>query len=178
MTNEERLAYLLEIVETPTNALVTIGGIREALTPEAYGMVLATFAVAKIPQSKDLVAIAQAAEMEASFIAMSGGGLSLSSSTRQAIIDTLAVAGSWPNPVRDAVKALGVTRRARWQTLPEYSAQPTIQTMMIESAIQAIRTKLNNASASLGSEYTDSLTVAELETRIAAVIASADGLVP
>jgi len=125
MTNQERLAHLLEIVEKPTNNLVTISSIRDKLTPESYQLVLSTIATAKASKSTDVSAIAEAAEMEALFISMSVNGLSLSSPLRQDALDRLAVSGKWSPAVRDEVKALGVTRQTRWQ-IEGYAIQPTL----------------------------------------------------
>jgi len=131
MNAQERLDYLLAEDWVPTNALVTIGTIKAALPEESYGLVLATFAVAKIPASNSIADIAKAAETESSFIAMSGDGLNLSSPERQAVIDALATAGSWPDAVRDAVKALGGVWRPRWQS-EGYATQPTLQSVQAE----------------------------------------------
>ena len=131
MNAEQRLAYLLESVFMPTNALVTIGMIRNTLSQEAYGLVLATFAGAKIPASNSAADVARAAEMESSFIAMSGGGLGLSTPDRQAVVDQLAVAGEWPDAVRDAVKALGGVSRPRWQS-EGYQSAPTLDSVSLE----------------------------------------------
>jgi len=132
MNAQERLDYLLESVFIPTNQLVTIGMIKNALPEEAYGLVLATFAMAKIPVSADgLAGVARAAEMESSFIAMSSEGLSLSSASRQAVIDLLAAAGKWPDAVRDAVKALGGVWQDRWE-IEGYAAEPTLEQVTTE----------------------------------------------
>lgn len=47
---------------------------------------------------------------------------------------------------------------------------------MIANALDPLRIKLNNATASLGPEHVDGLTVAQLQTRIDAVMASEFGL--
>jgi hypothetical protein len=131
MNAQERLDYLLESVFVPSNKLVTIGMIKDALPEEAYGLVLATFAMAKIPASAEFADVAKAAEMESSFIAMSSEGLSLSSLTRQAVIDQLAAAGGWPDVVRDAVKALGGVWQPRWE-IEGYAAEPTLEQVTTE----------------------------------------------
>jgi hypothetical protein len=51
--------------------------------------------------------------------------MSLSGADRQAMIDELAVGGNWPDPVRDAVKALGGVWVKRW-SLEGFDAEPTL----------------------------------------------------
>ena len=62
---------------------------------------------------------------------MSTNGLSLSTPDRQAVIDALATAGSWPDAVRDAVKALGGVWRPRWQ-IEGYAIAPTLESVQAE----------------------------------------------
>jgi hypothetical protein len=131
VTPQERLDYLLADVWVPTNAVVTLAVIRDALPQQAYGLVLVTLANAKKPQADTPEAIAAATEMEGVFIALNGAGISLSSPDRQAVIDQLATAGQWPDAVRDAVKALGGVIRKRWQ-VEGYEAEPTLQSIQAE----------------------------------------------
>jgi hypothetical protein len=51
--------------------------------------------------------------------------MSLSGADRQAMIDELAVAGEWPDPVRDGVKALGGVWVKRW-LLQGFDTEPTL----------------------------------------------------
>ena len=167
MTPQQRLLYLLETATEPTNTQVTF-----ALIEAAVG-----FAGANLVAGTIQAATAQMPLLATVMTAMSTpAGLSFSSPQRQAIIDALAAAGNWPESLKDAVKGLGYRTRARWQ-IEGYATEPTIKTTMVEITIDAMSAKLNNASASLGPEYVDSLTVAELEARIAAVLASTNGLV-
>lgn len=192
MTAQERLDYLLETVATPTNTLVTIGVLRETLSTAEYGQVLATFAAAKTPASSDFADVVAAAEMESSFIAMSGPGLLFSSETRQATIDQLAAAGGWSDETRDTIKDLGYSSAQRWES-EGYETEPTIEQVQAEldtEAKQAIVTttrqaindaaqpaisKRNNATGWLDSLDTSEMTEAEVQAYCTALIASADG---
>ena len=116
------------------------------------------------------------------WIALSVTGLQLHTDERQQMIDGLAVAGNWPDQLRDAVKAAGV----RYTTLAgdAVTADQCQRAWIIASCIDPIVTahaaaaaKLNNAQAALGPEHTDSLTLEELQDRCDAIAASADGLV-
>jgi hypothetical protein len=180
MNAEQRLAYLLESVFVPTNALVTIGMIRNALPTETYGLVLATFAGAKIPASNSFADIAKAAEMESSFIAMSGSGLGLSTPDRQAVIDQLAAAGEWPNAVRDAVKVLGGVSRPRWQ-IEGYQSAPTLESVQKQMLIDATRTAVNSRTTAING-WLDAIdmsqSLAEIEAYIADLLSSVDGNPP
>jgi beta-galactosidase GanA len=50
----------------------------------------------------------------------------------------LAVGGSWPDSVRDTIKALGVTVQLRWQ-IEGYDEAPTLTVMQAEAdAAQAV----------------------------------------
>jgi hypothetical protein len=126
MTPQERLDHLLTDVWVPTNEVITLAVIREALPTQDYGLVLVTLANAKKPQADTPEAIAAATEMEGVFIALNGAGISLSSPDRQTAIDQLASAGSWPDTVRDAVKALGGVYRKQWQR-EGMSFEPTLE---------------------------------------------------
>ena len=115
--------------------------------------------------------------------AVSTVGVSLHTDERQGMIDQLAVGGGWPDALRDAIKSAGVTyvSLAGEETVTAEQCKAAIESdtkvNLIAAAVTAITAKANNITASLGAEHTDSLTVVELETRIAAVIASDDGLV-
>lgn len=178
MTPQERLDYLLEPVFVPTNVLVTIGEIKAALPAEAYGLVLATFAGAKVPASAAIADVAKAAEMESSFIAMSGDGLGLSTPDRQAVIDELALSGGWPDAVRDAVKALGGVDQPRWQ-VEGYQAEPTLADIEKGTIVSATRTAIN-AKATAINAWLDTVdlsayTSVELQAYCDSLLDSADG---
>jgi len=80
--------------------------------------------------------------MDTIIIAMSTNGLSLSTAERQGVIDSLAIAGEWPDAVRDAVKALGGINRPRWQS-EGYSSEPTLEQITIELAKQDWRERFD-----------------------------------
>jgi len=69
--------------------------------------------------------------LAASYQALSTVGMSLSGADRQGLIDQLAIAGSWPDAVRDAVKALGGIWKSRWQ-IEGYEAEPTLESVQAE----------------------------------------------
>jgi hypothetical protein len=135
MTPQERLDYLLESVWVPTNALVTIGMIRDEIgfTPEQYGLVRGTLetAIATLKADADPLKRMQGIDLQDALAAMLSRGISLSSENRQATIDLLAAFGQWPDAVRDAVKALGGVWQARWQT-EGLQAEPTLQQITTE----------------------------------------------
>jgi hypothetical protein len=132
MTAKQRLEYLLETQWVPTNKAVLFADITAIVGLEATALVVGTVKAAS----------AQNPLMDTILIAMSSVGLSLSTSERQGVIDMLAAAGSWPNEVRDAVKALGGTWQPRWQA-EGYAMEPTIESVQAE--IDAAR--LINAKA-------------------------------
>lgn len=132
MTAAERLAYLLESVTTPTNRQIIVADIINAVGVEAGGLVLGTLQAAS----------ASNPILSAAYQALVTVGISLSDDLRQGMIDQLAVAGNWPNSVRDAVKALGRVTQPRWQ-IENYQSQPTLE--QIQAEIDASR--LINAKA-------------------------------
>ena len=121
MNAEERLAYLLESVWVPTNATITVAEIVAAVGMDAGRLVVGTIQAAA---SQDPI-------LAASYQALSTVGMSLSGADRQGLIDQLAIAGQWPDVVRDAVKALGGVWRPRWQ-IKGYALQPTIESVQAE----------------------------------------------
>jgi len=138
MNAQQRLAHLLEIVETPTGRSITISDIESVLTPLDFAIVRMTLKAATMPAIPDgasetdiLIANAIAEKMQDATAAMRGGGLLLSSPERQAMIDQLATAGNWSNEVRDSVKTLGVIRKPRWQS-EGYAAEPTLESVQAE----------------------------------------------
>jgi len=71
--------------------------------PEQAGLIL--FTVKSVGANNPVV--------DAGYLSLNSDGLDLSHSTTQALIDVLAQAGSWPDELRDALKAKGV-----WYTSP------------------------------------------------------------
>jgi len=132
MNAQERLAYLLESVWVPTNRQVLFADITGAVGLEATALVVGTIKAAAA--SNPL--------MDTIIIAMSTNGLSLSSPERQGVIDSLAIAGEWPDAVRDAVKALGGVWRPRWQS-EGYESEPTLEQITIELAKQDWRERFD-----------------------------------
>ena len=127
MNAQERLEYLLETEFVPTNATITVASIVAAVGLDAGRLVVGTINVAAT-QDPILAASSQA---------LATVGMSLSSPDRQSLVDQLAVAGSWPDSVRDAVKALGGVDRPRWQGLG-YQAEPTLQSVTLELTKQQL----------------------------------------
>jgi hypothetical protein len=132
MNAQERLAYLLESVWVPTNKQVLFADITGAVGLEATALVVGTIKAAA----------ASNPIMDTIIIAMSTNGLSLSTAERQGVIDSLAIAGEWPDAVRDAVKALGGINRPRWQS-EGYSSEPTLEQITIELAKQDWRERFD-----------------------------------
>lgn len=143
-TAQEILDYLNESVWVPNNQAVTVAVITAAVGLEAGALVVGTIDAAS--GSNPL--------LKASFTALSTTGMQLSSPDRQGLIDSLAVAGSWPNSVRDAVKALGGIYQPRWQ---QYGDQPTLESITAEIAetqqqetLAQIRARLDVAFNQIG----------------------------
>ena len=122
MAAQERLEFLLETVPTGmqvvTNDILAVFG-TSADGLNASRLVLGTF---KAGAAQDPI-------LDAAYDAFVTVGISLSDDLRQSMIDQLAIAGSWPNSVRDAVKALG--RIPRWTTAG-YATEPTLQQITVE----------------------------------------------
>ena len=121
MTAQERLDYLLANVTTLTNRQIIVADIIAAVGVEASGLVLGTLQAAAA--SNPILA--------AAYQALVTVGISLSDDLRQGMIDQLAVAGSWPNSVRDAVKALGRVTQPRWH-IEGYATEPTLSQITVE----------------------------------------------
>lgn len=85
-------------VAIPDNTLYTLKQLTKLLTIAEYRLVSGTIAAAAA--SDPLVADAQGW--------LRNGGLDFSDPNSQSLIDALAVAGSWPDSVRDIVKSVGV----------------------------------------------------------------------
>ena len=108
------LADLLTPVWVPTNAAITVAEIVDAVGKDSARLVIGTL---QAGAGFDPL-------LAASYQAISTVGMSLSGADRQAMIDELAV-GSWPDAVRDAVKALGGVWVGRW-SLEGFDAEPTL----------------------------------------------------
>jgi hypothetical protein len=121
MNAEQRLEHLLDSVWVPTNRAVLFADITAVVGLEATALVVGTVKAAAATNPL----------MDTILIAMSSVGLSLSTAERQGVIDTLAVAGTWPDAVRDAIKALGGVNRPRWQ-IEGYATEPTIESVQAE----------------------------------------------
>jgi hypothetical protein len=132
MTAQERLDYLLEQVTTNTNQQIIVADIINAVGIEAGALVLGTLQAAAATNPI----------LAAAYQALVTVGISLSDDLRQGMIDQLALAGNWPNSVRDAVKALGRITQPRW-LLDGYTTEPTLE--QIQAEIDASR--LINAKA-------------------------------
>jgi hypothetical protein len=72
------------------------------------------------------------------------------------MIDELAVGGSWPDAVRDGVKALGGVWVKRW-SLEGFDAEPTLSEVTAAKAaainaetLAGLRARIVNASALMG----------------------------
>jgi hypothetical protein len=115
------LAELLTDVWQPTNAAITVAEIVAAVGTDAARLVVGT-----LQAGAGLDPL-----LASSYQAISTVGMSLSGADRQAMIDELAVGGNWPDPVRDAVKALGGIWVVRW-SLEGFEAEPTLT--QVESA--------------------------------------------
>lgn len=165
LTPAELHELLGEIVETPTNVQITLAEIRGVLEPADYALVRLTLEQSTIPASDELADRVLAAEMADAMAAMRTVGLNLSAADRQAVIDTLAAAGQWPDAVRDAVKALGVDRQPRWQKLG-YESLPTLAQVAAEQArelaVVAITDRINAATAAMSTAYDDGQTGAQI----------------
>ena len=116
MNAEQRLAELLETVETPTNKPVTISDLADLLSDHDFALVRLTLesaTVAEVPEEatpeQSMIMRATALKMQDALAALrSSTGLLLSSPERQSMIDQLAAAGEWP----DEVKISEESRRA------------------------------------------------------------------
>jgi hypothetical protein len=148
-TDAEVLSELLADVFVPTNRQVLFADISGVVGLEAAALVVGTIKAAS----------AQNPLLETVLIAMSTVGLNLSSAERQSTITQLAIAGGWPDQVRDAVKALGGVTMKRWQQIG--MDEPTIESVAAErqsiavsewtgSKIQQVSAAMNLAAASGG----------------------------
>lgn len=152
----EVLAELLTDVWVPTNAEVTISMIRDTigLTTSQYALVRDTLenAIKALKASENRAERTQGLDLQDALAAMVSKGASLSELDRQATIDMLAVFGSWPDAVRDSVKALGGTWVKRW-TLEGLTAEPTLSQIEFrqarDTAIASTEQMINDESTKL-----------------------------
>jgi hypothetical protein len=155
MNAQERLDYLLETQWVPTNVGVTLTSIENALesneaTAPYFPLVRLTIEGATTPQIIEGMDDSQKAQarfiatrmIDALDVLRSKDGLDLSPLPRQMMIDMLAAAGSWPDAVRDAVKALGGANRPRWQ-MEGYESEPTLEQITAELLKEDIKSRLD-----------------------------------
>ncbi len=128
MTAQERLDYLMQSVTTNTNRQIIVADFIAAVGVEASGLVLGTLQAAAA--SNPILA--------AAYQALVTVGISLSDDLRQGMIDQLALAGSWPDAVRDAIKALGRVTQPRWMS-EGYQSEPTLQQITTEVRKQELK---------------------------------------
>jgi hypothetical protein len=164
MNAQERLAYLLESVWVPTNKQVLFADITGAVGLEATALVVGTIKAAAA--SNPL--------MDTIIIAMSTNGLSLSTTERQGVIDSLAIAGEWPDAVRDAVKDLGGVWRTRWQS-EGYENEPTLAAATRDVLRDQIKAKTTAMVGWLDALDVSAMTVEQVEAYAADLLASEDG---
>ena len=166
MTPQERLDYLLEVEFVPVNRPILFTDISNLVGLQAAAMVVGTLKQAAI----------QNPLLETVVIAMSSVGLFINTAERQGMIDQLAIAGEWPDEVRDAVKGLGGTTQPRWQT-EGYEAEPTLAQVTKELIISASRSKITNIAAFLDTVDLSAYTASTLQSAIDGLMVSEDGTV-
>jgi phospholipase/lecithinase/hemolysin len=142
MTAQERLDYLLAQVTTNTNRQIIVADIINAVGIEAGALVLGTLQAAAATNPI----------LAAAYQALVTVGISLSDDLRQGMIDQLAVAGNWPNSIRDAMKSLGRITQPRWQ-LEGYTTEPTLEQITLELDKQRLR----NDAASRYNAFVDAV---------------------
>jgi hypothetical protein len=133
------LAELLTDVWQPTDAAITVAEIVTAVGTDAARLVVGT-----LQAGAGLDPL-----LASSYQAVSTVGMSLSGADRQAMIDELAVGGSWPDAVRDAVKALGGVWVKRW-SLEGFDTEPTL--VEVEAAQAAAILAADRLAAKSGIE--------------------------
>lgn len=121
MTAQSRLDHLLAPAAIPLDTLITVGHITDAVGMDASRLVVGTVQAGA----------AQDPLLAAAMHSLYTTGMMLSPPERQAMIDQLALAGEWPDSVRDAVKALGIDNRPRWQ-VEGRAEEPTIESVQAE----------------------------------------------
>jgi hypothetical protein len=171
MTPQEKLDQLFEAVWEPTDQIVTVGVIVQAVGLDAARLVIGT--LQKESASDPL--------LSASLGALTTVGMSLSSIERQGMIDQLALAGDWPELLRASVKALGGVWRPRWQ-VEGYPAEPTldgvIKRQMIEATRSQISAKATAINAWLDAIDPDTLDPTAMRLYCDSLLASRDGNPP
>ena len=139
------LAELLTDVWQPTDAAITVAEIVTAVGTDAARLVVGT-----LQAGAGLDPL-----LASSYQAISTVGMSLSGADRQAMIDELAVGGSWPDAVRDGVKALGGVWVGRW-SLEGFDAEPTlseVEARKDEEAEVVHRQKAKLAGVRFGEQF-------------------------
>jgi len=139
------LAELLTDVWQPTDAAITVAEIVTAVGTDAARLVIGT-----LQAGAGLDPL-----LSSSYQAISTVGMSLSGADRQAMIDELAVGGSWPDAVRDGVKALGGVWVGRW-SLEGFDAEPTltqVEARKAEEAEVVHRQKAKLAGVRFGEQF-------------------------
>lgn len=141
MNAQERLAELLEVVETPNTKGWMAGELPEALGSLADANTL----LGIIEQASPLTRTA--------FIALSlPTGLQLWD--KGPLLDALPL----PADLRDRVKALGITSRARWQ-IEDYENQPTLEQITNELQRESWKTRFDAILNQIGTtEQADGVT--------------------
>jgi hypothetical protein len=132
------LAELLTDVWQPTDAAITVAEIVTAVGTDAARLVVGT-----LQAGAGLDPL-----LSSSYQAISTVGMSLSGSDRQAMIDELAVGGSWPDAVRDGIKALGGVWVGRW-SLEGFDAEPTLAEATAAKAAAILASDRLSAKASI-----------------------------
>jgi hypothetical protein len=157
MNAQERLAYLLEVVETPN-----MRGWMAGELPQALGSLEdANTLLGVIEQSSPLT--------RSAFIAISlPTGLQLWD--KGPLLDALPL----PVGLREKVKALGVTRTPRWQ-IDGYQSEPTLADAMRDVLRDKIKAKTTAIVGWLDALDTSGMSVAEVEAYAADLLASDDG---
>ena len=166
MTPQERLDYLIEVEFVPVNRPILFTDISNLVGLQAAAMVVGTLKQAAI----------QNPLLETVVIAMSSVGLFINTAERQGMIDQLAIAGEWPDEVRDAVKGLGGSTQPRWQT-QGYEIAPTLELVTKELIISAARSKLTNIAAFLDTVDLSEFTAESLQAAIDSRMSSENGTV-
>lgn len=85
--------------------------------------------------------------------------MSLSSPERQGLIDQLSVIGSWPNEVRDAVKALGGANQPRWQSLGD---EPTLESVIAE--LNALNNQIQKVAITAATKHAMNTALSQIES--------------
>ena len=178
LTPEEIRSYLLATEWVPNPQAVTVAHITAAVGLETGALVVGTVDAAGA--SNPL--------LRSSFVALSTTGMQLHTPERQGMIDMLAAAGSWPDVVRDAIKALGGSMVPRWQTLG-YQSEPTIESIhaeldgleklaIVNAARSSVNAKATAINAWLDILEIDGMTVENVTEYVAMLLDSEDGNPP